>query len=241
MSDTIVGSSAEDPKDRERQENERRQAHKKESADFINGLLHGNNSKSKLLSADENRVTQSSKQLVLIEETILQKQGEINSSGDFGKDGRNRKLSPIEKAKLRNEIRNLRNTKRELKAQISGLNKKVKASYRMNAQRSSRMSLRITASGDGYHRRNGGAIKNAITNMVKAMNADNLTALKAELANLAAAKGDTLLMRELSKAPHNLQVKVVSNKAARPGYLGHFRSELGATKKAAKGGGRNKK
>ena len=39
MSDTIVGSAAEDPEDGKRQENERRQAQEKENADFINNLI----------------------------------------------------------------------------------------------------------------------------------------------------------------------------------------------------------
>ncbi len=233
MSENIITTAAEDPEDGRRREYEKQQA--QENANFINGLLYGDNLSSKNLSADENKLTQLVNHLVLIEETISKKQDEINSSGSISVDGKNRKLSTYEKAKLRNEIRNLRNMKGELKVQISKLNKKVKVSYKMNAQKSAKVSLRISARGDGYHRRNGGAIENAITNMVKAMDADNLTALKAELANLDAAKGDTLLMRSLSKAPHNLQTKVVTNSAAREGYLQYFRNELGTTKKAPKG------
>lgn len=212
-----------------------------ENAKFINNLLHGDNSPSKNLSVDENKLIQQANHLVLIKKSILQKQEEVNSSGRIGKNGKNKKLSSFEKAKLRNEVLELRNVKRELKLQISKLSKKVKASYKMNAQKSSRMSLRITARGEGYHRRNGGSINAAITKMVKAMNSDSLAALKAELSNLETTKGDTLLMRVLSKAPHNLQTKVVTNKEARIGYLQHFRSEIGATKKAPKGRGRRNK
>lgn len=146
-----------------------------------------------------------------------------------------KKLTPIAKAKLRNDIVNDKNKKRDLKAKISKLGKELKAKYNLNAQKATKKSLRISARKDGYHKRYRLAIQEAISRMISSLDKDDITTLKAELSNLDAAKGDTLLMRSLSKAPHNLQTKVVTNSAAREGYLQYFRNELGVTKKAPKG------
>jgi len=203
-----------------------------ESTNNINTELIANLSKSigsssRNLSYSEDQLSKMMEILGAVEAALLQKQGKLRSAGKARVSGRNMKLSTFEKAQLRSEIHNLKNSQRELKEDIKQLANKVKSVYRKSIQRDKKRSLRITARRETYHKKHGASIEKAITKMVTAMAKDDITILKA---GLAKAKGDTLLMRALLNAPHNLFTRVVASADARNGYLQHFRKELSATR-----------
>ncbi len=185
------------------------------------------------LSVKENDLAIKMSKVIACEEAINKMYASITSS--------NNNLTPIAKAKLRNDINEKKEEKKTLKALISKLSKELKKEYQKNASGFTKKSLRISARKESYQKRYGNSIQNAISKMISALDSDNLTALKAELAKLSEKAGNALVMKVLLKAPRHLHTKVVANTVAREEYLQFFRSELGATKKAAKGRGRNKK
>lgn len=184
------------------------------------------------ISKKEDEVLKLMQDSITVVTEIKNKQNQIKNSGKLGPDGLYPTLSLFEKSMLRNEILTLKKLKKNIKSQISSLNKELKAEYKKRRQKNIRGSLRISARQDSYHGRNKSSIEKGISNMVDSMEKDDHDSLVKQLADLVEPKKEeALLMRALLKAPRYLHTKVVANVNARSGYLQHFRSQLKKGKK----------
>ncbi len=185
------------------------------------------------LSPKEAELAVNMNELTNLELVINDLQAKISSS--------NNKLTPIAKAKLRNDINEKKEEKKTLKTHISKLSKELMKEYRINAQGITRKSLRISARREKFHKRYGDNIRTSITKMITAFESDDITALQVELSKLDTKEGDALIMKALLKAPRFLHTKVVANADHRILYLQHFRTELGVKKEERPRRGRRSK
>jgi hypothetical protein len=203
----------------------------KELEERVKNFASAHNSYSANVGSFEDRLVDSYAILDLVDEAIAVKQEALRSSGKFTISGQSDRLNGFQKTKLRNEVRNLITTRKQIKKEISQIEKALTGSFRKDNNRIVKASVRNSAKKSSYHKRYNGAIKKAITKTVNAFSNDKVVALKSEVAKSDPIKGDAIMMQALLKAPRHLQTKVIANPDARKLYLQHFRNELKVGKK----------
>ena len=208
---------------------------------FLNKLEKGSGTSAEQISAIETRIPLLESKLSSVEASITAKVDELKNDDEIQDDGETLRLSPFKKKTMAKQKRYLKKAKKKLKSQISQLKKLYSSLLKDEARKERKVSISKTAKKEVYHKQHGGAINNAITNTVTAMEEGNRATLKVEVSKLDAKEGDALIMKTLVKAPRFLHTKVVANAENRILYLQHFRSELGVKKKERPRRGRKKK
>jgi hypothetical protein len=191
-----------------------------QSSMMYNSAPSNNISQEERLEANESFIAD-------ISTAIDSKEAQLKPSGKFNVGGSILpRLNGFQKAKLRNEVRNLKTVRTQLQKECNQIEKGLKASYQKDNTRIDRSKVRINARKEGYHKRNGGGIQNALKKSVNGFSSEKLSSLKSGIAKVDRKKADGILMQAILKAPRHLHARVVSNTDARKDYLDYFRKLL---------------